>query len=139
MMTLPGAPCVYYGDEIGLSAGGDPYCRAAFPWHDTASWNQDLLAHYKKAISLRNKYPVLRIGNLETLYADGMVFAFHRKLDEQQAIVVLNAGDKPAKFEISMQGKGWGQDSGENWCIADNLLMGTVSARDTLILVNQVA
>ena len=30
-MTLPGAPCIYYGDEIGLSAGGDPDCRGAVP------------------------------------------------------------------------------------------------------------
>ena len=33
-MTMPGAPCIYYGDEIGMSGGHDPDCRGAFPWQD---------------------------------------------------------------------------------------------------------
>ena len=32
VMTYPGAPCIYYGDEIGLTGGVDPMCRKAFPW-----------------------------------------------------------------------------------------------------------
>ena len=34
--TLPGAPCIYYGDEIGLSGGNDPANRGAFPWDEGA-------------------------------------------------------------------------------------------------------
>jgi neopullulanase len=133
---LPGAPCIYYGDEIGLSAAGDPYCRGAFPWDEQASWDLDLITHYKKAIALRNKYPVLRIGSFETLYADGMVYVYRRKFDDQQAIVVFNAGDEPAEIEIPMSGEGWGKEKGDNWRIIDNMLVGTAPARDTLILVN---
>ena len=33
--TLPGAPCTYYGDEIGLTGDNDPWCRGAFPWDET--------------------------------------------------------------------------------------------------------
>ena len=32
LYAYPGAPCMYYGDEIGLTGGRDPACRAAFPW-----------------------------------------------------------------------------------------------------------
>ena len=32
LYALPGAPCIYYGDERGLQGGGDPFCRATFPW-----------------------------------------------------------------------------------------------------------
>ena len=46
-MTIPGAPCIYYGDEVGLSSPGDPCCRAAFPWHAEATWDTDLLAFYR--------------------------------------------------------------------------------------------
>ena len=35
-MTLPGTPCLYYGDEVGLAGGKDPDCRGAFPWDGTA-------------------------------------------------------------------------------------------------------
>ncbi|MEZ4516832.1 MAG: glycoside hydrolase family 13 protein [Chloroflexota bacterium] len=31
-MTVPGAPNIYYGDEIGLVGRNDPFCRGAFPW-----------------------------------------------------------------------------------------------------------
>jgi len=40
-MTYPGAPCIYYGDEIGLTGGKDPDCRKAFPW-DESKWDHDL-------------------------------------------------------------------------------------------------
>ena len=36
MLTHPGAPCVYYGDEIGMTGGREPASRGAFPWDDRA-------------------------------------------------------------------------------------------------------
>src|SRR4029078_12092089 len=41
--TLPGAPCIYYGDEVGLTGGKDPESRKAFPW-DPARWGARLVA-----------------------------------------------------------------------------------------------
>ncbi|MFC1997695.1 glycoside hydrolase family 13 protein [Chloroflexota bacterium] len=138
MMTLPGAPCIYYAAEIGLSAAGDPYCREAFPWEDQASWDQDLLAHYKKAIALRNKFPVLRTGSFQTLFAEGMAYAHHRKLGAQESIVAFNAGKQPVDVEIVLPNITWGQKTGENWLIEqDGKLKATIPGRDTLILINQ--
>jgi neopullulanase len=99
-MTMPGAPCIYYGDEVGLSAGGDPYCRGAFPWHDESSWDHDLLAFYQAATTLRHSHPVLRTGSFEFLHADGMVIAFRRQLEEQSAVVVFNAGKETTQAQI---------------------------------------
>ena len=48
-MTMPGAPCIYYGDEIGMSTAKDPFCRAAFPWQDQGQWDHDLMAFYCRA------------------------------------------------------------------------------------------
>ena len=137
MMTLPGAPCIYYGDEIGLSAAGDPHCRGAFTWDDRGSWNSDLFSHYKKAIALRNKYPVLRIGSFRTLIAEGMIYAHHRRLDEQEAVVAFNAGEEPVRIEIPLPGESWGEKSSEIWWIEDGTLIATVPGRDSLILINQ--
>ena len=99
-MTMPGAPCIYYGDEVGLSAGGDPYCRGAFPWQDESSWDHDLLAFYQAATTLRHSHPVLRTGAFRFIYADGKVMAFCRRLDDQNAVVVFNAGREPAQVQI---------------------------------------
>ena len=58
-MTLPGAPCVYYGDEIGLDGGKDPDCRRAFPWDETA-WHQPTRELLRRAITLRKAHRSLR-------------------------------------------------------------------------------
>lgn len=90
MMTLPGAPCIYYGDEIGMSSAGDPFCRGAFPWHQKEKWDLDLLEHYQNATGLRNSLPIFRIGSFKTVYARGDVYAFSRTYQEQEALVILN-------------------------------------------------
>lgn len=51
--TLPGIPCIYYGDEVGLQGFMDPYCRMGYPYG-----NEDLeiLEFYKKISKARTKY-----------------------------------------------------------------------------------
>jgi cyclomaltodextrinase / maltogenic alpha-amylase / neopullulanase len=55
-MTYPGAPCIYYGNEIGMMGGRDPDCRASFPW-DEAHWDHDLRNTIKTYIHLRLAHP----------------------------------------------------------------------------------
>lgn len=60
--VMPGAPCVYYGDEIGLRGGKDPGCRACFPWgeHDQ---DKELQEFFKKGLRLRNNRKELQEGD----------------------------------------------------------------------------
>ena len=51
---LPGAPCVYYGDEVGLDGRHDPDCRKGFPWNEDA-WDSDLRQWFQRCIQLRKK------------------------------------------------------------------------------------
>lgn len=99
-MTMPGAPCVYYGDEIGLSAGSDPYCREAFPWQQPERWDGSLRQFYQTAIALRNAHPALRTGDFAFICAAGKTVAYRRKLDSQEMLVVFNAGKEPAAVSI---------------------------------------
>jgi cyclomaltodextrinase / maltogenic alpha-amylase / neopullulanase len=96
-MTLPGAPCVYYGDEIGLYGERDPDCRRGMPW-DQSLWNLELLDFTIKAIAVRNQVPALRQGSFKTLYAKDSIMVFARELEESYAIVVFNAGEQPAQI-----------------------------------------
>jgi neopullulanase len=89
MFTYPGAPCVYYGDEIGLDGKHDPDCRKSFPW-DEQKWNHSLLDFYRQCIALRKAHPALRRGSYRVLPSAGDVYAFERKLDHETVIVALN-------------------------------------------------
>ncbi len=93
-MVSPGAPCIYYGDEIGLSGGRDPYCRASFPWNEE-EWDHELLDYFKKAIHLRHTYPSLRRGSYHTLCAEGAAYAIARQLGDETVLVVFNVGREP--------------------------------------------
>jgi neopullulanase len=101
LCTYPGAPCVYYGDEIGLSGGHDPDCRRAFPWH-AEQWNHELLSFVKKCIALRHAYPALRSGTYTRLYAGAGVYAFCRQLDGQMLVVILNAARERHVVDIAL-------------------------------------
>ncbi len=142
MMTLPGAPCIYYGDEIGLSSAGDPFCREAFPWDEKEKWNADLLVHYKNATNLRNSHPIFRTGSFKTAYAQGAVFACLRRLEGQAALVIFNCANQPKQITIPLS------DLPENkmkqvWPIDKNLLpemvkgqiMTTLLKREGLIII----
>jgi neopullulanase len=105
-MTMPGAPCIYYGGEIGMTGGPDPDCRRAFPWQDELQWNHALLVFYRRAIHLRHRYPVLSAGSFRTVTVAPAtephphIYAFRRDLDGQTAIVVFNVGHHPVKLDL---------------------------------------
>jgi neopullulanase len=108
-MTMPGAPCIYYGDEIGLSAAGDPACREAFPWNAASTWDHDLLRFYRQATALRHAHPVLRIGSFQTLFADGHIYAFQRRLAQQEAVVIFNTKRESLQPRLPLPGVGTGR------------------------------
>ncbi len=93
---FPGAPCVYYGSEIGIDGGYDPECRKTFPWEDQDTW--DIVQHQltKACIQLRSTNPALRTGTLDTLYAQEKVFVMRRTLEGNTVIIAFNAGREAA-------------------------------------------
>jgi len=94
LFTLPGAPCIYYGDEIGLSGGHDPACRNALPWDDEGAWDRGLLAHVSALAALRAARPPLRRGDTAVLAGEGAVLAYARELAGERLVVAINAGNE---------------------------------------------
>ena len=99
VMTLPGAPCIYYGDEIGMEGRHDPDCRRGFVWDDSR-WNHDLLEFTRRAVALRHTQRVLRHGSYRTLVAAGDAIAFARAEGDDVAVMVINAGDSDAALDL---------------------------------------
>lgn len=105
-MAFPGAPAIYYGDEIGLEGGKDPENRRAFPWKE-AAWNQELRAWVKTLIAVRKQIPALRRGDFQRLVAEDGLYAFVRKLGEEKVLVALNASGRVHQVEVACSSLGW--------------------------------
>lgn len=69
LLTYMGTPCIYYGDEIGLSGGPDPDCRKCMEW-DPDKQDNELYDFYRLLIALRKDYDVLRSGSFRFLKAE---------------------------------------------------------------------
>jgi len=98
-MTYPGAPCIYYGNEIGMMGGRDPENRESFPW-DEAQWDHDLRKTIKTYAHIRLAHPALRTGEYGILYAVGRHLAVLRQLEDQTLIVLFNASDSDWEVNI---------------------------------------
>jgi neopullulanase len=103
-MTFPGAPCIYYGDEIGLQGGHEPASRGAFPW-DESAWDQALRDDLRRSIRLRHDLPALRRGTFDRLHAEGHVYGFLRQLDDASVVVLLNTGQDIETINLNLAGK----------------------------------
>jgi glycosidase len=91
-MTFPGAPTVYYGDEVAVPGGDDPYNRATYPWADLGGKpDTDMLATFKQLIGLRNQHAVLRRGSIDApLHVDAHSIVLLRRLGSEVAITATN-------------------------------------------------
>jgi glycosidase len=98
-MTFVGAPCIYYGDEVGMLSvpvvGHEG--RASMSW-DERTWDVGLRDAIKRYIALRREHAALRRGTFVPLYADepSNVYAFLRRLEAETLLVVFNCGERPA-------------------------------------------
>jgi len=104
MMTLPGVPCIFYGDEIGVQGYGDPFCRMCMPWDKFDEIDPDgrVRARYKNMISLRNGSKAFSLGEFESVYTEGTAYGFVRYYDNDMFVVVANFGNDAANVRLDV-------------------------------------
>lgn len=102
-MTWPGAPTIYYGDEVGVCGWTDPDSRRTYPWGNE---DTELLKFHKKMIQIHKKYQSLISGSLKFLHADYKCIAYGRFTFEEAVVVVLNNdyADKEVKINVRQLG-----------------------------------
>ena len=94
--TLPGVPCVYYGDEVGLEGFEDPFNRRCYPWDNK---NKEILRFYKKMGAMRtSERNILAKGAYRRLLTEEGVYAFSRSNGIETLYVVANNSGKAIKF-----------------------------------------
>ena len=102
LCTLPGAPCIYYGDEIGLDGRHDPDCRKGFPW-DIAQWDKDLKQWYQQCIQLRKSAGIGHKGTPELVTTKDHAVVFRVEGVESQFLAAFNSSSDAVDFELPLQ------------------------------------
>ncbi|MGC3999894.1 MAG: alpha-amylase family glycosyl hydrolase [Anaeromyxobacter sp.] len=135
LLTLPGTPFLYYGEEVGVrqpDAGDDEFKRTPMPWGPTPvtvgfttgkPWMRpvkgfekanvkvqsadpaSLLSRYRTLIRVRQGSAALRHGTLQLLPSSGGLLAYVRKSGSEEVLVVHNVGTAAAGLELPVSGK----------------------------------
>lgn len=95
--TLPGVPCVYYGDEAGLEGCEDPFSRRCYPWDYE---DVEIMDWYRSLIRLRRENAVFAGGNYHTIKAENGLFGFQRHKNGKSLCIAANMGPKTAELPV---------------------------------------
>ena len=92
VMTMPGVPCIFYGDELGVQGYGDPFCRSCFPWDnmDGVDPNGKMRNYIKQLIALRKSSTAFSTGEMECAYCIGNTYCYVRSYNDEKYLVVAN-------------------------------------------------
>ena len=105
--SMPGAPTIYYGDEVGITGNDDPDTRRTFPWPDLGGHpDLKLGLFYHNLIAVRDAYPVLQTGDFRALLADDTndTVAIGRKTTDQAAILIVNRSQNAQTVNVPVTG-----------------------------------
>ncbi len=92
LITQPGVPLVYYGDEYGQPGAGDPDNRRPMKWSGLTPSEQATLDLARKAGAARRALPPLQRGKRYTMWVDDDLYVYARTLDGATAVVAVNRG-----------------------------------------------
>ncbi|MDE0607998.1 MAG: alpha-amylase family glycosyl hydrolase [Acidimicrobiaceae bacterium] len=104
LMSLPGSPCLLYGDEIGLLGENNEQARVPMCWDET-SWDHDLLARRRALIRLRRSSPALARGGFRWVERTADALAFIRASRAERLLVRATRDDAPPlRCPVSIMG-----------------------------------
>lgn len=117
--TIPGAPHIWNGEEMGMWGGDDPDTRKPLWWpdyqfesenrnniqkvepqYDAVGFNQEVFDFYKKLIQIRNDQELLQTAPINFVVADGKLLSYKRVEEDKEILVCFNAGETPATFKL---------------------------------------
>lgn len=107
LLSMPGAPCIYYGTEIGMTGGTDPDCREAFPWQQPETWDLTIHAVIRKHALARQKHSVLALGDLSMTAITDDVILLQRSLKDKRAMILFNRSDDAVDITVPNVETAW--------------------------------
>ncbi len=130
-MTLPGVPCIYYGDEAGIQGYNDPFNRTTYPWGNE---NTELQNWYTRLCKLRADNPVFKDGKFTPVVSDDGFFAFLRESERGKILVAINRDLKSRTLNFSSHAanllNGEEINKGEYTVLPDSIIIAEVKVND---------
>jgi len=103
ILTIPGVPVIYYGDEIGMTGAADPDNRRMMRFGNQLSETEKkMIKDVSKIIHIRKDHPALRHGDFLTLQADKNIYAYIRSDMNERILVVLNKSMKEQTISLGL-------------------------------------
>ncbi len=91
LLSIPGIPTIYYGDEIGMTGAADPDNRRMMRFgNQLDNAEKENLYDIRKLIQIRRAHPALRYGDYYSIEADKNIFVFVRSDMNERVMVILN-------------------------------------------------
>ena len=115
LMTVPGIPLLYYGDEIGMAGAGDPDNRHFMQWDGLSAHQVWLRDRLTALIAARHRHPALRRGQRRSLGTGDDVAVYEMSAPGDRVLVALNRGDAAAPATGLTPGDYVDEVTGEPW------------------------
>ena len=105
LLTIPGIPIIYYGDEIGMTGASDPDNRRMMRFgNELNEYEKQTLVDVSKLIHIRKEHSAIRYGDFLTLQADENIYAYLRSDMNERILTVINKNSNEQKLEFTLPG-----------------------------------
>ncbi|MFN3694419.1 MAG: alpha-glucosidase C-terminal domain-containing protein, partial [Ignavibacterium sp.] len=101
LLTIPGIPIIYYGDEIGMTGAADPDNRRMMRFDDGLNeYEKQTLEDVSRLIHIRKNHPALRYGDFLTLQADENIYAYIRSDMNERILTIVNKSSNKQNINL---------------------------------------
>jgi glycosidase len=123
LFTIPGAPQIWNGEEMGMWGADDPHCRKPLMWPeikfepeihqalqsnplkpvDQVKFDKKHFKFYQQLIKIRKDNPVLADGDIEFVKAEGKILIYRRFNADNEILVLFNLSDKSFQYRLDKE------------------------------------
>lgn len=104
MLTYPGVPSIFAGDEIGLEGAWGEDARRTINWEDRSHWDVDFHAEVKKLVELRRSHSALINGGMRWVAVEDDFVAYLRESKSESLLVLISRGAISTRIDLSAIG-----------------------------------
>ncbi|MBT8382004.1 MAG: alpha-glucosidase C-terminal domain-containing protein [Ignavibacteria bacterium] len=103
ILTIPGVPIIYYGDEFGMTGAADPDNRRMMRFDSELNeFEIQTLDDVSKLIHIRNDHPALRYGDFMSLQVDESIYAYLRSDTNERVLTIINKNPNEQRVELTI-------------------------------------